>query len=526
MPFGNNLFFRDQNNPDFCVHAEICEDVWVPIPPSTFAAFGGATILTNLSASNITIGKAGYRRQLALGQSAKTLSAYLYSGAGAGESTTDLAWDGHALICENGKLLSESQRFSEKSQLIFADIDLDRLIQERARMTSFVDCATDHRDRVRDMRNIPFTFLPPDQVTRLSRKVERFPYVPIDRARRDERCYEVYNIQVSALAQRLSAAGIQKIVIGVSGGLDSSHALIVSVRAMDRLGLPRKNVLGYTMPGFATSASTRENAWSLMKVLDVTAREINIRPSCEQMFKDIDHPFSRGEKQYDVTFENVQAGERTSHLFRLANFHEAMVVGTGDLSELALGWCTYGVGDHMAHYNVNASVPKTLIRYVIQWVADHREVKLETASVLRKILSSKISPELIPGKDKNGPSQDTEAAIGPYELHDFSLYYMTRRGYRPSKVIFLSTHAWANDLPGVQADSPYGVEEILKWQGVFLKRFFLTSQYKRSAVPNGPKVGSGGSLSPRGDWRAPSDNRAEPWFSDLENTRSWLHKSI
>ena len=526
MPFGNNLFFRDQNNPDFCVHAEICEDVWVPIPPSTFAAFGGATILTNLSASNITIGKAGYRRQLALGQSAKTLSAYLYSGAGAGESTTDLAWDGHALICENGKLLSESQRFSEKSQLIFADIDLDRLIQERARMTSFVDCATDHRDRIRNMKSIPFTFSPPDRVIRLSRRVERFPFVPIDRTRRDERCYEVYNIQVSGLVQRLHAAGIEKAVIGVSGGLDSTHALIVAARAMDRLGLPRKNVLAYTMPGFATSASTRENAWSLMKALGVTAREIDIRPSCEQMFKDIEHPFAKGEKQYDVTFENVQAGERTSHLFRLANFHRAMVVGTGDLSELALGWCTYGVGDHMAHYNVNASVPKTLIRYVIQWVADHKEVKPETASVLRKILASKISPELIPGNDKNSPSQDTEEIIGPYELHDFSLYYITRRGYSPSKVIFLSAHAWANDLPGVQTDSPYGAEDILKWQRVFLERFFLSSQFKRSAVPNGPKVGSGGALSPRGDWRAPSDNRAEPWLSELEATRSWAHKSL
>jgi NAD+ synthase (glutamine-hydrolysing) len=526
VPFGPDLIFRDQNNPDLCVHAEICEDVWVPIPPSTYAAFRGATLLTNLSASNITIGKAGYRRQLAMGQSAKTLSAYLYSGAGVGESTTDLAWDGHALVCENGELISESQRFSDKSQLVFADIDLDRLVQERTRLTSFIDCATDHREHVRHVRIIPFSFSPPEKTVRLSRKIERFPFVPIDGARRDERCYEVYNIQVSGLVQRLRSAGFEKVVIGVSGGLDSTHALIVVARAMDRLALPRKNVLAYTMPGFATSASTRENAWNLMKALGVTAREINIRPSCEQMFKDIEHPFEIGEKQYDVTFENVQAGERTNHLFRLANYNDALVVGTGDLSELALGWCTYGVGDHMSHYNVNASVPKTLIRYVIRWVADNREVKPETSSVLRKILASKISPELIPGKDKDGPSQDTEEAIGPYELHDFSLYYTTRRGYGPSKVIFMSAHAWAKDLPDTENDTPYDVEAILKCQRVFLERFFLTSQFKRSAVPNGPKVGSGGSLSPRGDWRAPSDNRAEPWLGKLDVAMDWIRRSL
>lgn len=526
IPFGANLIFRDQNNPDLCIHAEICEDIWVPIPPSTFAAFRGATILVNLSASNITIGKSGYRRQLAQGQSAKTISAYLYSGAGSGESTTDLAWDGHALVYENGELLAESRRFKDEGQLILADIDLDRLVQERGRMTSFIDCATDHRERVLDVRGIPFSFSPPEQVIRLARKIERFPFVPIDRTQRDERCFEVYNIQVSGLAQRLRATGIEKSVIGVSGGLDSTHALIVTARAMDRLGLPRKNVLAYTMPGYATSTSTRENAWSLMKVLGVSAREINIQPSCEQMFKDIGHPFAEGEKRYDVTFENVQAGERTSHLFRLANLHGALVVGTGDLSELALGWCTYGVGDHMSHYNVNASVPKTLIRYVIEWVADHKEVKPETAEVLRKILASKISPELIPGKVEDSQSQDTEEVIGPYDLHDFSLYYITRRGYRPSKVVFLCTQAWANDLPESRNDTPYGIDEILKWHRVFLERFFLSSQFKRSAIPNGPKVGSGGSLSPRGDWRAPSDNQAEPWLTELEATQAWIRSSL
>ncbi len=526
VPFGSNIVFLEQNNPHFCVHSEICEDVWVPIPPSTYAAFHGATILVNLSASNITIGKAGYRRLLAQGQSAKTLSAYLYSGAGSGESTTDLAWDGHALVCENGDLLAESHRFSDNSQLIFADIDLDRLVQERTRMTSFIDCATFHKARVQDIRVVPFSFSPPDQVIRLTRKIERFPFVPIDRTRRDERCYEVYNIQVSGLVQRLRATGIKKVVIGVSGGIDSTHALIVAARAMDRLSLPRKNVLAYTMPGYATSESTRANALQLMNALGVTAEEIDIRPSCEQMFRDIRHPYTTGENKYDITFENVQAGERTSHLFRLANLHGALVVGTGDLSELALGWCTYGVGDHMSHYNVNASVPKTLIRYVIKWVADHKEVKSDTASVLRKILASRISPELVPGKAEDGPSQDTEEAIGPYELHDFSLYYITRRGYSPSKVIFLSAHAWANNLPGLSNNTPYGINDIVKWQRIFLERFLLTSQYKRSALPNGPKVGSGGSLSPRGDWRAPSDSQAEPWLDALEITQSWITRSL
>ncbi|SPD71762.1 Glutamine-dependent NAD(+) synthetase [uncultured Desulfobacterium sp.] len=526
IPFGAGIIFRDRLNQDFCVHAEICEDVWTPIPPSSYAALAGATILVNLSASNITIGKSAYRRQLALAQSAKTISAYLYSGAGSGESTSDLAWDGHTIVCENGEILAESKRFSDKSQLVFADIDLDRLTQERARMTSLVDCATDHGQRLREIRIIPFSFSPSDHIFHLKRNIERFPFVPTDKTRRDDRCYEAYNIQVSGLVQRLRAAGVIKVVIGVSGGLDSSHALIVAARAMDRLGLPRQNVLAYTMPGYATSAATHTNALDLMKALRVSLGEIDVRPSCKQMFKDIAHPFASGKKLYDVTFENVQAGERTNHLFRLANHHSALVVGTGDLSELALGWCTYGVGDHMSHYNVNASVPKTLIRYLIEWVADHKEVKAETARVLRKILSSRISPELIPGEAADGPSQDTEEAIGPYDLHDFSLYYITRRGYIPSKVIFLATHAWANDLPFHSNDTPYGITDILKWQRVFLERFFLKSQFKRSAIPNGPKVGSGGSLSPRGDWRAPSDNMADPWLKGLDSAADWIRDSL
>jgi NAD+ synthase (glutamine-hydrolysing) len=524
VPFGVDLVFRDAARPDLAVGVELCEDLWAPIPPSTYAAFRGATVLANLSASNVTIGKADYRRQLARSQSAKTLSAYLYSAAGPGESTTDLAWDGHALVCEDGELLSEARRFGG-DELVYADIDLDRLVQERARMTSFVDCAADHRSAATRRRLVPFAFEPPREPVRLERSVERFPYVPADPARRDERCFEAYHIQVEGLAQRLRASHTEKVVIGVSGGLDSTQALLVCVRAMDHLGLPRSNVLAYTMPGFATSQGTRANAHALMRALGVSAGEIDIRPSCERMLADIDHPSSRGEPVHDVTFENVQAGERTSHLFRLANLHAGLVVGTGDLSELALGWCTYGVGDHMSHYGVNVSVPKTLVRHLIAWVAE-READPATADVLRRVLATPISPELVPGEDDDGPHQRTEEQIGPYELHDFFLYYTSRRGYRPAKVAYLATHAWARDLPGAERPAaPYACEQVLRWQRVFLERFFALSQFKRSAVPNGPKVGSGGSLSPRGDWRAPSDASAAPWLAALDAAAAWLARS-
>lgn len=525
VPFGADLLFRDERDPDFCLHAEICEDVWTPIPPSTWAAFRGATVLANLSASNITIGKAGYRRSLASGQSAKTMSAYLYTAASAGESTTDLAWDGHALAYENGALLAESERFAEESQVVFADIDLDRLVQERARMTSFVDSAADYADRLAGLRIVPFRWEPPTRTVRLERHVARHPFVPSDASRRDERCYEAYHIQVSGLVQRLRATGIEKLVIGVSGGLDSTQALIVAARTMDELGLPRSNVLAYTMPGFATSRRTLDNSHALMGALGVTGAEIDIRPSCEQMFRDLDHPFAKGDAQYDVTFENVQAGERTSHLFRLANLHGALVVGTGDLSELALGWCTYGVGDQMSHYNVNVSVPKTLIQHLIAWVADRPDTSAETARVLRDVLATEISPELVPGDDGDGPAQKTEEKVGPYELHDFTLYYVTRRGYTPSKVAFLAAHAWATDVPGAGEREGYELETIFRWQREFLRRFFQTSQFKRSASPNGPKVGSGGSLSPRGDWRAPSDNVATPWLADHDRALDWAKRS-
>jgi len=524
VPFGNDLIFEVSNVPGFSIHAEICEDVWSPVPPSTYGALAGASILTNLSASNITVGKTDYRRLLCASQSAKCISAYMYSAAGPGESTTDLAWDGYAAIYENGELLTQSRRFAEEEQLIVADIDLDRLAQERMRMTSFTDTASAHHGQCALTRRIPFEFKIPEGEINLIRNVSRFPYVPIDSAVLDKRCFEVYGIQVQSLVKRLTASGIDKLVIGVSGGLDSTQALIVAARTMDLMGLPRSNILAYTMPGFATSTRTRENAHRLMKSLGVTGSEIDIKPSCMQMFHDIGHPFADGKAVYDVTFENVQAGERTSHLFRLANFNKAIVLGTGDLSELALGWTTYGVGDQMSHYNVNASVPKTLIQHLIRWVAEKEFFDSGTNAVLRSILDTAISPELVP--DDNGhadnPAQQTESVIGPYELQDFNLYYISRFGFRPSKVAFLAHHAWGSRSRGLWPEflpeakrNEYDLSAIKHWLQVFLYRFFKISQFKRSALPNAPKVGSGGSLSPRGDWRAPSDSEATVWLDEL-----------
>lgn len=525
VPFGNDLIFEAENVPGFALFVEVCEDVWVPVPPSTYAALAGATVLANLSASNVTIGKSEYRHALCANQSARCLAAYLYSAAGFGESTTDLAWDGQAMIYENNDLLAEAERFSDTEQVIAADIDLERLLQDRMRMNTFGEAVGAHLDRVRAMRRVRFAFEVPEGDTGLLRPVERFPYVPADPAARDERCYEAYNIQVQGLMKRLRHTGLDRVVIGVSGGLDSTQALIVAARTMDRLGLPRTNILAYTMPGFATSEVTLANAHALMQALGVTASEIDIRPSCMQMFRDIGHPFAQGEPVYDVTFENVQAGERTSHLFRLANHHRALVVGTGDLSEQALGWTTYGVGDHMSHYNVNVSVPKTLIQHLIRWVIETRQFGEEASRVLQAILDTEISPELVPageGQAAGGPAQRTEEIIGPYELQDFNLYYITRFGFRPSKVAFLAYHAWRDRERGRWPEGipperrrEYDLAIIKKWLEVFLYRFFQTSQFKRSALPNGPKVGSGGSLSPRGDWRAPSDSEAAAWLAEL-----------
>ena len=521
VPFGAELLFEVQDQRDFVFHVEICEDLWVPIPPSSYAALAGATLLINLSASNITVGKSAYRHALAASQSARCLAAYAYSSAGQGESTTDLAWDGQALICENGQLLAESARFASDSHFIVADVDLERLGRERMRQTSFGQSAARHADRLARFRRLPLT-LDLTQRVALQRHLERYPYVPADRAQRDARCHEVYNIQVQGLVQRLSASGIKKLVIGVSGGLDSTHALLVCARAMDALGLPRSHILGVTMPGFATGTRTLDQALRLMRAVGCEARQIDIRPSCEQMLKDLGHPHAEGQPQYDITFENVQAGERTSHLFRLANFNDALVVGTGDLSELALGWSTYGVGDHMSHYNVNASVPKTLIKHLVRWVAESQAALVPDTQVLLDILDTEISPELVPGGAQDQPGQSTESLIGPYDLHDFFLYYTLRFGFAPSKVAFLAHAAWRDADAGAWPEGPhvqrqaYDLASIKRHLRSFVWRFFKTSQFKRSCVPNAPKVGSGGSLSPRGDWRAPSDGEASAWLADLE----------
>jgi NAD+ synthase (glutamine-hydrolysing) len=518
VPFGADLVFRDSRHPDLCVGVELCEDLWAPLPPSTRLALAGATVLANLSASNVTVGKADYRRELVRSQSARTLSAYLYSAAGAGESTTDLAWDGHALVAENGELVAESERFARTGELLLADLDLERLAAERARQTSFADCALDAREALRRVRTLPFDFEPPRRVLRLSRPPARFPYVPDDAATRDARCAEAYAIQVAGLEGRLASSGIDKVVIGVSGGLDSTQALLVCTKAFDRLGLPRENILAWSLPGPATSRETRSNARELMERLGVRAAEIDIGEASQRMLRTLGHPAAAGEPVHDRTYENVQAGERTSLLFRLANLHGALVVGTADLSELALGWCTYGVGDHMAHYAVNVSVPKTLVRHLVAWVAAH-EAQPALRGVLERVLATPISPELVPG-DGEQPAQRTEDLIGPYELHDFFLYATTRRGTRPSKTAWLALEAWCEPRAN-ETSAPYTPAEVFDWLEVFLRRFFGESQFKRSAIPNGPKVGSGGSLSPRGDWRAPSDASPSVWLEALARARAW-----
>ncbi|HVN01211.1 MAG TPA: NAD(+) synthase [Caulobacteraceae bacterium] len=520
VPFGVDLLFESAGDVRATFHVEICEDVWTPVPPSSRAALAGAEVLINLSASNITIGKADLRRLLCQSQSARCIAAYLYTAAGHGESTTDLAWDGQAEIFENGQDLAAAERFVS-DQLIFADVDVGRLRAERMRVGSFNDNGLAELAGER-FRTVPVELNAPAGTVRLRRTVERFPYVPADPARLAQDCYEAYNIQVEGLATRIEATGSKTLVIGVSGGLDSTQALIVCARALDRLKRPRSQIMAYTLPGFATSEATRANATALMQAIGATAAEIDIRPAARQMLADIGHPFAGGEPIYDVTFENVQAGLRTDYLFRLANHHQGIVVGTGDLSELALGWCTYGVGDQMSHYNVNASVPKTLIQHLIRFVAASGDVSGETAALLLAILATEISPELVPA-DAAGAIQSTEAIVGPYALQDFNLYYTLRYGFAPSNVAFLAEHAWADAAAGGwppnvpdAARRAYDLPEIKRWLGVFLARFFGFSQFKRSAVPNGPKISSGGSLSPRGDWRAPSDGNAATWLAELE----------
>jgi NAD+ synthase (glutamine-hydrolysing) len=524
VPFGTDLLFRVTSQPMLTFHVEICEDLWVPVPPSSFAAMAGATLLLNLSASNITTGKGEYRRELVGNQSARCLAACAYSAAGSGESTTDMAWDGHGLIYENGNRLAETERFKDVSQLIVGDVDLDRLVQERMRQTSFGQCAEQFRARAEAFRRIAVDVpLPVDSTLLLERSYERFPYVPSNPATREARCREIFDIQVQGLVTRMRFTGSRKAVIGVSGGLDSTHALLVCIRAMETMGRPASDILAVSMPGFATSERTQDQAARLIAGLGCTAMTIDIRQSCLQMLKDIGHPYASGQPVYDVTFENVQAGERTSHLFRLANLHRGLVIGTGDLSEFALGWCTYGVGDQMSHYGVNASVPKTLIQHLIRWVGETQALGSEVSRVLGDVLATTISPELVPGDATGQPAQGSEQFVGPYELQDFHLYYTLRYGYRPSKVAFLAWSAWHDAGRGAwpaiaKAERhAYDIATIKHWLGVFLQRFFHDSQFKRSAMPNAPKVGSGGSLSPRGDYRAPSDAQATAWLEQLKD---------
>jgi NAD+ synthase (glutamine-hydrolysing) len=521
-PFGADLLFAAADLADFVLHVEICEDMWLPIPPSAAAALAGATVLANLSGSPITIGRADTRRLLCQSQSARCLAAYVYAAAGAGESTTDLSWDGQTMVFESGTLLAEGARFQDADQITLADVDLALLRQERMRMGTFHDNRRHHAELAGGFRRIGFGLAPPAGDLGLRRRLERFPFVPADPARLAQDCYEAYSIQVSGLVQRLRAAGIRRVVIGVSGGLDSTQALIVAARAFDLLGRPRTDILAYTLPGFATSATTKANAIALMTALGVAWQELDIRPAARQMLADMRHPFSRGEPVYDITFENVQAGLRTDYLFRLANQQEGIVLGTGDLSELALGWCTYGVGDQMSHYNVNAGVPKTLIQHLIRWVIASGQFSAAVGTTLAAILATEISPELVPAAEGAAP-QSTQAQVGPYELQDFALFHVLRYGFRPSRIAFLALHAWGEAgqgawPPGMPEDQrrAYSLGEIRGWLRVFLQRFFGFSQFKRSAMPNGPKVTAGGALSPRGDWRAPSDGNARAWLEELE----------
>lgn len=522
VPFGPDLLFAATDLPGLVVHAEICEDMWVPVPPSSLAALAGATVLTNLSGSPITVARADDRHLLARAASARGLAAYAYAAAGLGESTNDVSWDGMTMIYENGALLAETERFPQTAGHSIADVDLDSLVQDRRRQGTF----DDNRRALGEasaFRTVEFQANPPRGDVGLLRTLPRFPFIATDAARLDQDCYEAFNIQVSGLVQRLRAIGGPKPVIGVSGGLDSTHALLVIARAMDLMGRPRSDILAYTMPGFATSDHTKSNALALARAIGASVETIDIRPAATEMLRQMHHPAGDGEPVYDVTFENVQAGLRTDYLFRLANHLGGIVVGTGDLSEIALGWSTYGVGDQMSHYGVNSGIPKTLIQHIIRWVIARGDVVDEAgAKVLQSVLDTEISPELVPA-GPDGQVQSTEDTIGPYALHDFTLFHIMH-GARPSKIAFMARHAWAGD-PHVglwPAGFPepdrysYDMATILKWEKVFLKRFFGFSQFKRSAIPNGPKVLAAGALSPRGDWRAPSDGNARLWLAELE----------
>ena len=527
VPFGTDLLFEVDDVPGLVFHAEVCEDMWVPVPPSSLAALAGATVLVNLSGSPVTVGRAEDRELLVRASSSRGLAAYVFAAAGQGESSTDLAWDGQTLVYENGELLGSTERFGEGARAAVVDVDIEGLLAERVRQGSFED---NRRALLRPGAGFRTVRIGRGDLTvprtdiGLRRAVDRFPFVPDDPARLAQDCYEAYNIQVAALVQRLRAIGEPRIVIGVSGGLDSTHALIVAARAVDRLGLGREHIHAITMPGFATSAGTKSNALALARALGCRVEELDIRPLAEQMLAAMDHPYGRGERGrevYDVTFENVQAGLRTDLLFRIAGRRGGIVLGTGDLSELALGWCTFGVGDQMAHYGVNAGIPKTLIQHLIRWVVAERLFPDDVGDVLLDILGTEISPELVPAHEGE-PIQSTQARIGPYALQDFTLWHVLRRGSRPSRIAFLAERAWADPSagawpPGLPEEErvAYDLAAIRKWELVFFRRFF-SNQFKRSTLPNGPKVVAGGSLSPRGDWRMPSDASGAAWIAELE----------
>ena len=549
VPFGANLLFEVDDVPGLTFHVEVCEDMWVPVPPSSLAALAGATVLVNISGSPITVGRAEDRELLARSSSARGLAAYVYAAAGQGESSTDLAWDGQTLVYENGELLGSTERFPDGPRATVVDVDIEGLRAERLRQGTFADNARTLSAPVAGSPVAAATFTDPAAFRRigicaadlaaprtdigLRRRVDRFPFVPDDPARLAQDCYEAYNIQVAALVQRLGAIGNPKIVIGVSGGLDSTHALIVAARAMDRLGRPRSDIHAITMPGFATSAGTRRNAEDLAVGLGCTFEELDIRATATQMLTEMGHPYGEYARTgglpdgaderdlYDVTFENVQAGLRTDFLFRIANHRGGIVLGTGDLSELALGWCTFGVGDQMAHYGVNAGIPKTLIQHLIRWVVAEKLFDDAVGRTLLSILDTEISPELVPA-EASGAIQSTQAKIGPYALQDFTLWHVLRRGSRPSRIAFLAHKAWSDagsgdwpeGLPPTEKVA-YDLPEIRRWLELFHRRFF-SNQFKRSTLPNGPKVVAGGSLSPRGDWRMPSDAAATAWLDELE----------
>ncbi|MCY6355778.1 NAD(+) synthase [Clostridium sp. ZS2-4] len=487
IPFGIDLIFSSGN---FKFGFEICEDLWTVIPPSSYLSLAGANIIGNLSASNELVSKAKYRKSLIENQSARCISSYVYSSSGVFESSTDLVFSGHLMISENGTVLEENNRFQRENQVITALIDIDKLNNERLKNLSF-------RDSTRfcpfEVREIHFSFSD-ISCKNFDRFVDKHPFVPSNENEREERCREIFNIQASGLAKRLTHIGIEKAVVGISGGLDSTLALLVMAKTFDMLNLPRKNIIAITMPGFGTTDRTYNNAVNLCKELGTELREISIVDACLQHFKDINHPVEK----HDVTYENVQARERTQILMDVANKEGGLLVGTGDLSELALGWATYN-GDHMSMYSVNCSVPKTLVRYLVKYAAD-KEVSNQASEILLDVLDTPVSPELLP-KDNSGEiSQKTEDIVGPYELHDFFLYYFIRQGATPEKILFLAKHAFKNS---------YDDETIKKWLDKFIMRFF-TQQFKRSALPDGPKVGTI-SLSPRGDWRMSSDASYKAW---------------